>query len=105
MGLFLHSLRAMALERGISALALLALIGCTTLEPELPSLPAPDADSCNVRQYASLIGQDATALEKVLILGQVRLIRPGTAVTQDYRPERVNFYITADDLVGRIACG
>ncbi len=86
-------------------LAILALISCAEPAPVLPSLPPPDADSCQVRQYASLIGQDATALERVLILGQVRIIRPGTAVTQDYRAERINFYVAADNQISRITCG
>lgn len=83
----------------------LVLSACATTEPDLPVLPSPEADTCNVRQYAALIGQDATALEKVLILGQVRVIRPGMAVTQDYRPERVNFYIAANNRITRIVCG
>jgi len=99
---FLH---AMAHKGWIIAAGVLALLGCSAVEPELPTLPEPDADTCNVRQYAGLIGQDVTALERVLILGQVRVIRPGTVVTQDFRPERMNFHITADDHIQRIACG
>lgn len=95
----------MARSYGTAAICLVALIGCANPETELPILPEPDADSCNVRQYAGLIGQDATTLEKVLIIGQVRIIRPDTAVTLDFRSERVNFHITADNQISRIACG
>ena len=92
---------------GLTAISigLLGLAACTTSQNSLPALPSPDADTCNVRQYADLIGQDATTLERVLILGQVRVIRPNTVVTQDLRPERVNFYIAADEAIIRIACG
>jgi len=92
----------MQFRRSFIAGALFALVGCADTGPDLPS---PEADSCNVRQYADLISQDATALEKVLIMRQVRVIRPGTAVTLDYRPERVNFHIDADERIARIACG
>jgi len=73
--------------------------------PNLPSLPTAENDSCNVRQYAELINQDATALEKVLILGQVRLIRPGTAITKDYRIERTNIDINSENRIVRLWCG
>ena len=83
----------------------LGIAGCSSPPNALPTLPSPEADSCDIRQYADLIGQDATALERVLILGQVRVIRPNTMVTQDFRPERVNFYIAADETIMRLACG
>lgn len=86
--------------------ALAVLVGCADLEnpPPAAQLPAPSEDTCNANSYADLIGQDATALERVMILGQVRVIRPGMAVTMDYRPERINFNITQDGLIGSIAC-
>lgn len=92
-------------RNGVAAVSLIALANCGTPEPARPTLPSPEQDTCNVRQHAALIGQDVTALEKVLILGQVRVIRPETAVTLDYRAERVNFYITAGDQIARITCG
>lgn len=72
--------------------------------PRGPALPAPTQDTCNAAQYASLIGQDATALERVLLLGQVRVIRPGQAVTMDFRPERINFNIGPDNRIKTINC-
>ena len=78
--------------------------GVNEAQPSGPMLPAPSEDSCNANQYASLIGQDATALERVMILGQVRVIRPGQAVTMDFRPERINFNIDANNLIAGISC-
>lgn len=92
----------------LSAAALaLILTGCTgdTRPPPGPVVPPTETDSCGAAQYAGLIGQDATALERVLILGQVRVIRPGDAVTMDYRPERINFEIDAGERIARITCG
>lgn len=45
------------------------------------------------------------ALEEVLILGRVRLIRPNTAVTMDYNAERINFVIDANETITSIRCG
>ena len=55
--------------------------------------------------YARLIGQDETTLERELILRQVRVIRPGDFVTQDFRPMRLNFEIDNDGRIARIFCG
>ncbi|WP_185020828.1 I78 family peptidase inhibitor [Histidinibacterium lentulum] len=73
--------------------------------PPLPALPEPGADLCDAGSHVRLIGQDATALERVLLLGQVRVIRPGDAVTMDLRPERINFEIGEDGRIARIFCG
>jgi hypothetical protein len=94
---------------GIAILCLCALSACSTRAP-LPFTPADPvpvgaADTCGAAPYGSLIGQDATALEKVLILRQVRVIRPGTPVTEDFKPVRINFNIGADERIRTITCG
>lgn len=38
-------------------------------------------------------------------LGSMRLIRPGTAVTKDYRPNRLNIDLDDQDRVTRVYCG
>lgn len=73
--------------------------------PVAGSFPTGMDNTCNGERYGTLVGQDATALERVLILGQVRVIRPGMVVAQDYRPERINFEIGGDNRVTRITCG
>lgn len=88
---------------------LLVLAACATQVPapapvENP-LPVGLDDTCDAAPYGALIGQPATALERVLLLGQVRIIRPGSVVTQDYRTARINFHIGADETIQRISCG
>lgn len=83
------------------SLILLLFAGCTTAA----ALPDPIADTCNAAAYGDLIGQPATALERVLLLGKVRVIRPNDAVTMDYRTERINFMITEDERIMDIRCG
>ncbi len=68
-------------------------------------MPPPGEDTCQAAPYARLVGQDGTALERELILRQVRIIRPGMVVTADVRPERINFEIAADARISRIYCG
>ena len=70
-----------------------------------PNLPANQDDTCGATQHADLIGQDATALERVLILGMVRVTRPGDMVTMDFRAERINFKIDAAENIEAITCG
>ncbi|WP_296418126.1 I78 family peptidase inhibitor [Pseudooctadecabacter sp.] len=72
--------------------------------PALPPVPAATDDTCNAGRHAGLVGQDATALERVLILAPVRLIRPGQAVTMDFRPDRINFTIGPDNRITSISC-
>lgn len=92
----------------LAAMAPLLLIACTDMVPtpfEGPTVPPADQDGCNAAQHANMIGQDATALERVLLMGPVRVIRPDDAVTMDYRPDRINFMIDAENQVSSITCG
>lgn len=77
--------------------------------PDMPPVPAPAQDTCGAAPYAMLVGQPATALERVLIMRQVRLIRPDTPVTEDFRPQRINFHIAtpfeAPEYLQAISCG
>ena len=90
-------------------LALALLAGCAEMPavnvPTGPPVPPPEQDSCGAGPYAYLVGQPATALERVLIMRQVRIIRPGQPVTMDFRPERINFGIGSDETIIRITCG
>ena len=90
------------LALALSACAPLALPPQAGVEPG-PAMPA--ADTCGAGPYAGLIGQPATALERVLILRQVRVIRPGDAVTMDFREDRINFLIDGSERIARITCG
>lgn len=83
-------------------ITLILLAGCAATTQ---TLPPQGEDTCNAAAYADLIGQNATALERVLLLGKVRVIRPGDAVTMDFLPERINFMIGANETIQSIDCG
>ncbi|RYG90324.1 hypothetical protein EU803_13940 [Loktanella sp. IMCC34160] len=79
-----------------------ALASCAQVPAPVPT---PADDTCGGAEFAPLVGQPSTALERHLILRQVRVIRPGDAVTMDYRAERLNFEIDATGQIFRIFCG
>jgi len=84
------------------------LAGCAVVTPPVPPLPAVPAaaeDTCGATPYAGLVGQDATALERVSIMREIRIIRPGMAVTRDYRAGRINVDIDVTNRITRIYCG
>jgi hypothetical protein len=82
--------------------ALMILAGCSTAAAPLPPLAE---DTCRAADYGPLIGQPATALERVLLLGKVRVIRPGQPVTMDFWPDRINFLIDDAEVITAINCG
>jgi len=84
------------------SLLLVVLAGCTAAQSPLP--PTLE-DTCGAGALADLIGKDATALETTLLLGPVRVIRPGDAVTMDFLPDRVNFIISENETIQMIDCG
>ena len=89
---------------------LLALAACSPQAPSAPqpvqnALPTGMDDTCNAVRYHTLLNQDATALERNLILGQVRILRPGPISTQDYAPARMNFHVGEDGKINQISCG
>ncbi|NCO87720.1 MAG: hypothetical protein GW886_13925 [Rhodobacterales bacterium] len=99
--------------RGRASLLLLAallLAGCADAPapratPAQPPSPAGAADTCGAGPYAALVGAEATALERVLIMRELRVIRPGMPVTADLRANRLNFEIDRADRIARIYCG
>lgn len=91
------------MKRGI-ALGLM-LAACSPQAPDVQAKQITGPTECGAEKYQYLVGQDATALEKVLILGPVRIMRPDTAVTMDFRMERINFKLGAGNLVTQVTCG
>ena len=81
---------------------LMILAGCSTAAPSLPPLTE---DTCRAADYAQLIGKPATALERVLLMGKVRVIRPGQPVTRDFWPDRINFMVDGRETIADINCG
>lgn len=79
------------------ATALLALSACTgTGGDKVAETPRPPSmePSCGADQLASYVGGDKP----------MRVIRPGTAVTMDYRPDRLNVQVGEDGKITGFTC-
>ncbi|SFT87836.1 I78 family peptidase inhibitor [Halomonas saccharevitans] len=94
----------------------LLLAGCTggsTTPDPAPAPPPPGVaagDACDAEALQDRVGQRFTAT-----LGQtlqaksgattLRVLRPGTAATLDYRQDRLNVRLDERDLIAAIDCG
>jgi len=87
-------------------IAALALAGCAP-QPQ-PTPPAMRA--CNAAPAQGLIGRQASAAlaqeaQRLGRAGAVRFLRPGEVVTMEFRADRLNIHLDAQEKVERIACG
>ena len=87
-------------------LAALALAGCA---PPPESTPPPVRD-CNAAAVQVLIGRQRTTalvqeVQRLSHADAVRVLRPGQMVTMEYRADRVNIRVDAQDKVVAITCG
>ena len=90
------------------ASALLAT-ACTTMPGEPVIVPAPTGE-CKAEAAQVLVGRQATtelgAEAQRLTGGRgIRWIQPGQAVTMDFRPDRINIKLDAQNRVTGITCG
>jgi hypothetical protein len=91
----------------IRAIALpLALMACveTDIDPQNPIDPMP-IDECGAAELQGLVGQSARVLLTMRFGQNVRVIQPGTAVTMDFLPDRLNIWIAEGDVIERVTCG
>ena len=95
-------------------LAALALTsgGCTTgAPPPMESVPVAEPGSlCDAARPQELIGRQASpavAREARRLSGArtARFLRPGQIVTMEYRADRLNLHLDAQDKGERIICG
>lgn len=85
--------------------AVLALAACAT-----PPADTVAGGTCNAEPAQSLVGKPASdtnlqAAFKASGARTMRSIKPGQAVTMDYREDRVNIYQDASGNIERISCG
>ena len=90
----------------LSALPALALVACAPLPP--PS--AAPTGKCSTVRLGKFIGKTMTvdiihqAMKRAGVTDS-RGIRPGQAVTMDYRADRLNIYTDAKGNISRFTCG
>ena len=97
-----------------AATAGLALSACATPTAESAATPPVDAEetvmTCDAGKGQWALGQlaDEALVAKVKAdtgSDRYRVIPPGTAVTMDYREDRVNIDVDADNRVTAVRCG
>ena len=97
-------IRLPALPRLAAAILVAGLAaGCVPMT--IPA-PAPDpGPSCGAERFGYLVGTRAARFDQTLAPGPVRIIRPGMAMTMDYRADRLNLETTGRGRITRVFCG
>ena len=93
----------------VGALAMMTM-ACTAVPPEDEAPREVGAGTCTTSGLQDLAGQAATSelgAEALRRSGArtLRWIRPGDAVTMDYREDRLNVHLDAENRVERFQCG
>lgn len=83
----------------------LMLSACMT-----PPATPPSASACNAGAVQSFVGRAATddvvnAARSTAGAKLLRVIKPGQAVTMDFRAERLNLYLDNAGAIERVSCG
>ena len=83
----------------------------TPADTAAPATTGDMAAQCNAAAAQSFVGKEATeatvadAQRAAGAKGDVRVIKPGQAVTMDYRADRLNVEVDARNAIVRITCG
>lgn len=94
----------------LCALAVFALAGCQNHKTDEKNDSAKNAatvqqpDTCNAGAFSSLIGKKASVLDTMRFAQPMRHITPNTAVTMDYRAERLNIESDEKGVITRLYC-
>lgn len=91
--------------RAILCLSALGLVAaCVPQTAPVDPLP-PSADACGAGPLQYLVGQKGPVLAPMELPAGTRVIPPGTAVTMDYNPSRLNIDLNEADRITRVYCG
>jgi hypothetical protein len=65
----------------------------------------PEENACGAAGMQDLVGRDKAALAAITLPVGTRVIEPGTAVTEDYRADRLNIDVDAGGTITGVWCG
>ena len=80
------------------------LLAACVMEP-VPAPPPDNLASCGADRLQYLVGQPGVVLDGMRFSQDVRVIQYGSAVTMDYSPYRLNFWLDRRDVIERVVCG
>ena len=84
-------------------LVTVTLTGCAVVDDNEHQ---PDmAQACQADAYKSMLWKPISVLKTSSLPANTRIIRPGQAVTMDYRPNRLNIKIGKLDRIEQVYCG
>lgn len=96
----------------LSLLPMLLLGACASHSaPPPPDAPPPPMTAqCNAEAAAGFVGKPASESNVQAAMAAtgaktLRVIKPGQAVTMDYRDDRANLHLDAGGRIERISCG
>lgn len=87
-----------------AGLAMLTLSGCQPENGDGGMVDPSPKGSCGAGALTHLIDQPVSAFEALDHQGPVRVIRPGEAVTMDYRLDRLNVVLDGQDVITDVNC-
>lgn len=85
----------------IAALPLILLAACQS--PDVAHTPVED--QCGASTHQSLVGTLASSLDQATLPQASRVIYPKSAVTMDYRMDRLNVHVGEDGKISEVTCG
>ena len=80
------------------------LLSACVIEP-VPMPPPDNLASCGADDLQYLVGRPGVVLDGMRFRQDVRVIQHGMAVTMDYSPYRLNFWLDRRDVIERVTCG
>lgn len=88
----------------------LALASCAPSQNAAPTMPEPAQSECGAGQLDEFVGATATDaliahIRQEVGHERIRTIRPGDAVTMDFRADRLNIEIGEDGRIVAVRCG
>ena len=86
---------------------LLSMGACATIPPQGPPMPIAQ---CNAAAVSWVLGREPTAevIERARVesgSATVRVVQPGTAVTADFRADRLNLNVNMRNAIDAVKCG
>lgn len=79
--------------------------GCLLVFAGCVQAPDYQGGACGANRLAGWIGQPADALDEQYMPEEHRLVAPDLAITEDYRPNRLNVLLDRQGRIAGFRCG